>query len=205
MEHFLFLERRLQISCKHFSLASRSEEGHFLTCSYPRQVIQYADNKSRNLSESRDFHGLECHYGETERSLGIRLKEQERCTRLEYVQSAVAEHQLTTGYKILFEKTFVLAKKNKGYLPKKYRKGTEITRHLEYINRDTGFYLHPIQRTFRSFLFQLISRPIKNAVSRSSNLKIDIASIIRPQLSTECHSRYHFGTSRPRKALDTPS
>ncbi|XP_076397942.1 uncharacterized protein LOC143266273 [Megachile rotundata] len=84
--------------------------------------------------------------GETGRSVNTRLKEHERCARLGYIQSAVAEHQITTGHKILFEKTKVLAKTS-AYLPRKYREAIEIRKHPNNINRETGYHINPIWHT----------------------------------------------------------
>ncbi|XP_076659914.1 uncharacterized protein LOC143363201 [Halictus rubicundus] len=81
--------------------------------------------------------------GETGRSVSTRVKEHERCARLGYFQSAVAEHQLTTGHTILFNKTTVLAR-TKGYFPRKHRETLEIKKHPNNINRDTGYNLNPI-------------------------------------------------------------
>ncbi|XP_076396721.1 uncharacterized protein LOC143265924 [Megachile rotundata] len=84
--------------------------------------------------------------GETGRSVNTRLKEHERCARLGYIQSAVAEHQITTGHKILFEKTEVLAKTS-AYLPRKHREAIEIRKHPNNINRETGYHINPIWHT----------------------------------------------------------
>ncbi|CAK9810876.1 hypothetical protein ANTPLA_LOCUS6713 [Anthophora plagiata] len=96
--------------------------------------------------------------GETGRSVTTRLKEHERCTRLGYIQSAVAEHQLTTGHKICFEKTKVIAK-CKSYFPRKYRETLEIMKHPNNINRDTGYHINPIWSTLLPFflIVQLIN------------------------------------------------
>ncbi|CAK9820318.1 hypothetical protein ANTPLA_LOCUS10552 [Anthophora plagiata] len=88
--------------------------------------------------------------GETGRSVTTRLKEHERCTRLDYIQSAVAEHQLTTGHKICFEKTKVIAK-CKSYFPRKYRETLEIMKRPNNINRDTGYHINPIWSTLLPF------------------------------------------------------
>ncbi|XP_076247886.1 LOW QUALITY PROTEIN: uncharacterized protein LOC143187549 [Calliopsis andreniformis] len=97
--------------------------------------------RTRNHSyHQRGFTICTCgkvYIGETGRSMSTRLKEHERCTRLGYLQSAVAEHQKATGHKILFNEAKVIAK-TKGYFPRKYRETLEITKHPNNINRDTG-------------------------------------------------------------------
>ncbi|XP_012148609.2 uncharacterized protein LOC105663559 [Megachile rotundata] len=84
--------------------------------------------------------------GETGRSVNTRLKVHERCARLGYIQSAVAEHQITTRHEILFDKTEVLAKTS-AYLPRKHREAIEIRKHPNNINRETGYHINPIWHT----------------------------------------------------------
>nr|XP_012137516.1 PREDICTED: uncharacterized protein LOC105662086 [Megachile rotundata] len=90
--------------------------------------------------------------GETGRSVYTRRKEHERCARLGYIQSAVAEHQITTGHKILFDKTEVLAKTS-AYLPRKHREAIEIRKHPNNINRETGYHINPIWHTLFPVFF----------------------------------------------------
>ncbi|XP_076246266.1 uncharacterized protein LOC143186474 [Calliopsis andreniformis] len=119
----------------------------FTTHTKIKQVLISPKDPQPQLS-SAGVYKIPCTCGkvyidETGRSVSTRLKEYERCTRLGYIQSAVAEHQKATGHKILFNETKVIAK-TKGYFPKKYRETLEIMKHPNNINRDTGYHLNPI-------------------------------------------------------------
>nr|XP_012149152.1 PREDICTED: uncharacterized protein LOC105663622 [Megachile rotundata] len=95
--------------------------------------------------------------GKTGRSVNTRLKEHDRCTRLGYIQSAVVEHQITTGHKILFDKTEVLAKTS-AYIPRKHREAIEIRKHPNNINRETGYHINPIWHTLFPVFFKLCAQ-----------------------------------------------
>ncbi|XP_076226777.1 uncharacterized protein LOC143174896 [Nomia melanderi] len=107
------------------------------------QVLTSPKDPQPSLSHTR-IYKIPCSCGkvyieETGRSVSTRLIEHSRCTRLKYTQSAVAEHQLTTGHTIQFEEAKILTR-CKDYFLRKYRESIEILKHPNNINRDRWYF-----------------------------------------------------------------
>ena len=70
--------------------------------------------------------------------ISTRIKEHQSAVRLGHVtQSALAEHRVETGHKILFEETSILAKTS-AYFPRKHREALENYKNPDNLNRDCG-------------------------------------------------------------------
>jgi hypothetical protein len=79
--------------------------------------------------------------GLTGRSVDIRLKEHQRHIRLEHPnKSAVAEHSMDQGHRILFHNASILATKTR-YMDRIVREAIEIELHPYNVNREGGFCL----------------------------------------------------------------
>jgi hypothetical protein len=79
--------------------------------------------------------------GQTGRSVDTRLKEHQRHVRLEHPEkSAVAEHSVDLGHRILFHCTSILATKSR-YMDRIVREAIEIELHPNNMNREMGFCL----------------------------------------------------------------
>ncbi len=77
--------------------------------------------------------------GETKRTISTRLKEHERHCRLGHVsQSALAEHRLSTGHSIEFDRLT----RESSFYPRKYHEAIEVWKHPNNLNPDDGFLLH---------------------------------------------------------------
>lgn len=82
--------------------------------------------------------------GETGRSVKTRLTEHERCIRTgHFSNSAVAEHQLETGHKILFNQASLLCSAPH-FRNRKIRESIEIVKHPNNFNRDVGYWIADI-------------------------------------------------------------
>jgi len=72
------------------------------------------------------------------------MKEHQRDVRLRHItQSALSEHNIQTGYQILFDKTTTIAITT-SYFPRKYSKAIEIKKHPDNLNRDNGYNISKI-------------------------------------------------------------
>jgi len=59
--------------------------------------------------------------------VNIHMKEHQRDVRLKHItQSALSEHNIETGHRILFDKTTTIATTT-SYFPRKYRKAIETS------------------------------------------------------------------------------
>ncbi|XP_018312914.1 uncharacterized protein [Mycetomoellerius zeteki] len=113
----------------------------------PRKIEQILRNPKNQRSplSSAGVYKIPCscgkvYIGETgRRTVNTRMKEHERDVRLKHVtQSALAKHNLETGHQILFDKTTTLATTT-SYFPRKHREVLEIQKHLDNLNRDSGY------------------------------------------------------------------
>jgi hypothetical protein len=79
--------------------------------------------------------------GQTGRSVDTRLKEHQRHVRLEHPEkSAIAEHSVDLGHRILFHSTSILTTKTR-YMDRIVREAIEIELHPNNMNREMGFCL----------------------------------------------------------------
>lgn len=120
----------------------------------PRKIEQILRNPKdqRPPLSSAGVYKIPCscgkvYIGETGRTVNTRMKEHERDVRLKHVtQSALAEHNLETGHRILFDKTTTLATTT-SYFPRKHREALEIQKHPDNLNRDSGYTVSKIWKT----------------------------------------------------------
>lgn len=100
--------------------------------------------------------------GETGRSVGTRITEHKRSVKTrDIVRSALSEHNIQSGHKILFDESTILAKSS-FYYNRKIREGIEIFKHPNNINRDQGWSLSP--------MWQPIIAPLSLSLSPSLSL-----------------------------------
>ncbi|KYN07882.1 hypothetical protein ALC62_01145 [Cyphomyrmex costatus] len=85
--------------------------------------------------------------GETVRMVNTRMKEHQRDVRLKHItQSALAEHNIETGHRILFDKMATIATTT-SYFPRKHREALKIQKHSDNLNRDSGYNVSRIWKT----------------------------------------------------------
>jgi len=60
------------------------------------------------------------------------------------MSQALSEHNIETGYQILFDKTITIANIT-SYFPRKYREAIEIQKHPNNLNRDNGYNINKME------------------------------------------------------------
>jgi hypothetical protein len=100
--------------------------------------------------------------GQRGRSVNTRMKEHQRHIRLEHPEkSAVAEHSVDSGHRILFHSTSILAAKTL-YMAGIVREALEIELHPNNMNREMGFCL---SSSWKPLICSLKKHPEHDATS----------------------------------------
>ncbi|XP_018401736.1 PREDICTED: uncharacterized protein LOC108778909 [Cyphomyrmex costatus] len=120
----------------------------------PRKIDQILRNPKdqRPPLSSAGVYKIPCscgkvYIGETGRTVNTRMKEHQRDVWLKHItQSALTEHSIETGHRILFDKTVTIAATT-SYFPRKHKETLEIQKHPDNLNRDSGYSVKKIWKT----------------------------------------------------------